>query len=65
MLSMAKKRQRRKPQGRSRETGKTRSFNFEIEPGLDDALTEAAEREKRTKRAILTLALERYLANPR
>lgn len=62
IVGMAKTR-RKRPQvhGRARQTGKTRLINFEIDVQLDESLAAAAEREKRTKRAILTLALERYL----
>jgi predicted DNA-binding protein len=62
MVRMATQRRRtRQAKGRARETGKTHVFMFELEPELDAALNAAAERERRTKRAILTIALERYL----
>jgi predicted transcriptional regulator len=54
---MAKK----KPAGRARETGLTRTFNFEISPELDDALERCAKAQDRTKRATVIRAIKAYL----
>ncbi len=37
------------------------TFTFELTPALNKAFEAAATREKRTKKAVLTLALELYL----
>jgi hypothetical protein len=59
MLGMAKKKTNG---GRAREHGKVRFVGAEIDPRLDDAIEECVSQERRTKKAIITLALEEYLA---
>jgi hypothetical protein len=53
---------KRKPRGRARERGETRPFTFEMDLPLDNALEACARQERRTKKAVLTFALEQYLA---
>jgi hypothetical protein len=57
---MAQRRSRR-PKGRARERGETHTFTLELDPRLDAALEECAYRERRTKKAVTTLALEAYI----
>jgi hypothetical protein len=59
MLAMAKKKTNG---GRAREQGKVRFVGAEVDPRLDDAIEECALKERRSKKAIITLALEEYLA---
>lgn len=60
-VPMAKRRPKR-PKGRARQRGETNLFAFELDPRLDAALEECAARERRTKKAVTTLALEDYLS---
>ena len=59
MLGMAKK---RKPTGRARQSGKTRLVTFEFPAALDEALERHARSDYRSKKAIVVLALQEYLA---
>jgi hypothetical protein len=53
---------KKKPaRGRSRERGDSVPFMFELSPDLNAALEACAERDLRTKRAVVTLALQDYL----
>jgi hypothetical protein len=58
MLGMAKK----KSQGRARQRGDTVPFTLELDPELDRALEACRDRDMRTKKAIVTIALQEYLA---
>jgi hypothetical protein len=46
--------------GRARETGVTISFNFEMSPRLNATLKACSKKERRTLKAVITLALEQY-----
>jgi hypothetical protein len=59
---MSQRRGSKSKGGRAREQGKTRLLNVELETFLDDALEACRQKERRTKKAIVTLALEDYLA---
>jgi phage terminase large subunit-like protein len=64
MAIMAKKKTSRaqpETKGRARERGDTVTFTFEMDPPLDAAFEAAAIQERRTKKAVLTMALEKYL----
>lgn len=50
-----------KGRGRSREVGDTVTFTFEMTPDLSEDLDRCADAEDRTKKAIITRALEAYL----
>ena len=63
MIVMAKPKKQSEPRGRARERGATTSFTFEMEPPLGAALEACARRDKRTKKAVLTIALEKYLGD--
>jgi hypothetical protein len=58
LASMASK---KKPRGRSRERGRSVVFGFEMEPELDAALERFAKVDRRTKKTIVTMALEQFL----
>jgi len=62
MLVMAKERHKRsqQPKGRARDRGAAVPFTLDLDPALDEVLDACAGQERRTKRAIVTLALERY-----
>ena len=60
MLDMAKKRPK-KPAGRARDRGETRLVTFELDVKLDDALEVFHQRDRRTKKAIVSMALEQFL----
>ena len=62
--TMAKKRQNigKTPAGRARERGETIPVTLEFRPELDAALERCMNAERRTKKAIVELALEAYLA---
>jgi len=47
---------------RARDTGAVRLIGAEVDPALDDALERCAGLERRSKKAVITLALEEYLA---
>ena len=47
--------------GRARERGVTRLVTVELEVALDDALELARHAERRTRKAVITLAIEEYL----
>ncbi len=49
--------------GRSRERGKTKAIAFELAPHLVDTLDHAVVAERRTRRAVIELALEMYFAH--
>jgi predicted transcriptional regulator len=59
MQTMAKK---KGPKGRARDRGDLVPLTFEVSPELHAALEACAQRDYRTKRAVATLALEKYLA---
>jgi hypothetical protein len=59
MIVMAKKKPIMK--GRSRERGDTVTFTFEMTPELDRAFEALAKRDMRTKKAVLTMALQGVL----
>lgn len=50
------------PKGRSRETGGTVPFTLELTHPLKDAMVAISKRDKRTLRAIMEIALEKYLS---
>ncbi len=52
----------KKPSGRSRKRGETRAFTLELPATLDDALECRAEQDRRSKKAVVVIALEQYLA---
>jgi predicted transcriptional regulator len=56
---MAKK--KKQPKGRARERGDSITFTFEMSPALNEAVGECAEKDMRTKRAVIVLALQDYL----
>jgi len=64
MPTMTRKPKKSRPeaQGRARDRGDTRLVTFELNAALDQALEEQSKRERRSKKAVLTLALEVYLA---
>jgi len=49
--------------GRAREMGRTVTFTFEMDPDLSQALEDCAKAESRTKRAIIVLALKKYMGD--
>jgi hypothetical protein len=65
-MAAEKKRPRKpteqKPTGRARELGKTRLVTIEIDVLLDDALEAFRQADRRTKKAVVTMALEEFLA---
>jgi hypothetical protein len=64
MLAVAKK--PKKPvrgQGRARATGKTRLVTVELTVALDDALEAFRQADKRTKKAVIEMALEKLLSD--
>jgi hypothetical protein len=50
-----------KKRGRARERGLTRPFMLDLPVPLDERLEDQARLDRRTKRAIVILALEAYL----
>lgn len=48
--------------GRARELGQTQTFTFEMTPELKEQFAACATKERRTLKAVLTVALEEYLA---
>jgi predicted transcriptional regulator len=48
-------------QGRARDRGATRTITVELDPALDDALEAFRIKDRRTKRAVVTIAIEQYL----
>lgn len=58
---VAKKKPQKPPKGRARERGDTVTFTFEMTPAVNAALEACARAEDRTKKAILTRALQQYL----
>jgi hypothetical protein len=57
-VTMSKK---KKHVGRKRDRGELYPFMFEMTPELNAALEACAERDRRTKRAVVLIALEAYL----
>jgi hypothetical protein len=53
--------QRPKP-GRARDRGDVRLVTVELDTRLDDAIEACRRRDRRTKKAVITLALEAYLS---
>jgi hypothetical protein len=51
----------RRGRKRARDRGEVRPFTVELEAALGEALKACAERDRRTKKAVLVLALEKYL----
>lgn len=49
--------------GRARDAGKTRLVGVELSMELVEALESVARRDRRTKRAVVELALEEYMRN--
>jgi hypothetical protein len=62
MAKRQKKTDEERPQGRARETGKTRLVTVELDVRLDDALEAFRQKDRRTKKAVIEMALEEYLA---
>lgn len=58
MVAMAK---RKNNTGRARDEGEVKFVGAELEPALISAIEKCMEKERRTKRAVITLALEEYL----
>ncbi len=52
---------KKKPE-RARDRGVIRPVTVEIAPELDEALEACARRDRRTKKAVLTIAIEEYLS---
>ncbi len=48
-------------QGRARELGGVVALNAEIDPRLDEAIEAFRIRDRRTKKAVITMALEEFL----
>ncbi len=47
--------------GRARDRGEVRTLSIEIAPLLDDLIERCRQKERRTKRAFIELAVEEYL----
>jgi hypothetical protein len=62
MADRPKKSGGKRNQGRARETGKTRLVTVELDVKLDDALEAFRQKDRRTKKAVIEMALEEYLA---
>lgn len=65
LVSMKEKRGRGRPpgkgKGRSRDAGDTVAFTLELAIPLKDALDGLSKKDRRSRRAIMEIALEEYL----
>jgi hypothetical protein len=55
------KKNNRKPVGRARSRGEVRLLTLEVDPRLAEALENFAAQDRRSKRTVLTMALEEFL----
>jgi hypothetical protein len=62
MVQPRKKADRRPPSGRARDKGQAVPYTVELTPEHAAALDACVSAERRTKKAIVLLALERYFA---
>jgi hypothetical protein len=61
MLGMADRKKNRSKGGRARERGVVRLINVEVDPRLDDAIEAFMVQDRRSKKVIVTMALEEFL----
>jgi hypothetical protein len=61
MLGMADRKKNRNKGGRARQRGEVRLINAEVDPRLDDAVEEFMIRDRRSKKVVITMALEEFL----
>jgi len=62
MLVMGRKKKSEVPQGRARDRGEVIPTTFEFPPDLDQAIDRCAGKERRSRKAVVVLAIEEYLS---
>jgi hypothetical protein len=61
MLDMVERKKNPRKTGRARDRGEVRLVTIELDPRLDDAVEEFMVKDRRSKKVVITMALEEFL----